>query len=145
MSVTLSSLQVKVQSISDSYRSGRIFDLARIASYGQDSAAEEVWVSSEIATSVPRETQREGVERRPWRALAVQLLGPITIVGGLVWGVAQPYRILILDRDSRGGDLYDYVFQGPLLVILVGLAFAVLVAPGLVADLEAEERRDSAG
>jgi hypothetical protein len=101
-------------------------------------------VSSEIATSVPRETQREGVERRPWRALVVQLLGPITIVGGLVWGVAQPYRILILDRDARGGDLYDYVFQGPLLVILVGLAFAVLVAPGLVADLEAEERRDSA-
>ncbi len=100
-------------------------------------------MSSEVATSIPSERQRQGVERRPWRALAVQLLGPLTIVGGLVWGVAQPYRILILDRD-RGGDLYDYVFQGPLLVILVGLAFAVLVAPGLVHDLALEERRDPA-
>ena len=100
-------------------------------------------MNSELATSVPREGQRQGVERRPWRALAVQLLGPLTIVGGLVWGVAQPYRILILDR-ARGGDLYDYVFQGPLLAILVGLAFAVFIAPGLVADLEAEDRRDPA-
>jgi hypothetical protein len=100
-------------------------------------------VNSEIATSIPSDRRRQGIERRPWRALAVQLLGPLTIVGGLVWGVAQPYRILILDR-ARGGDLYDYVFQGPLLAILVGLAFAVLVAPGLVADLEAENRRDPA-
>jgi hypothetical protein len=99
-------------------------------------------VSSEFATSIPSEERRQGVARRPWRTLAVQLLGPITIVGGLVWGVAQPYRILILDR-ARGGNLYDYVFQGPLLVIVVGLAFSVLVAPGLVHDLEAEERRDS--
>lgn len=99
-------------------------------------------MSSEIATSISNERRRQGIERRPWRALAVQLLGPLTIVGGLVWGVAQPYRILILDRDARGGNLYDYVFQGPLLVILVGLAFTVLVAPGLVADLDAEGRRD---
>jgi hypothetical protein len=100
-------------------------------------------VSSEFATSIPSEERREGVERRPWRAFVVQLLGPVTILGGLVWGVAQPYRILILDRD-RGGDLYDYVFQGPLLVIVVGLAFSVLVAPGLVHDLALQERRDSA-
>jgi len=96
-------------------------------------------VSSEVATSIPSEEQRQGVERRPWRAFAVQLLGPLTIVGGLVWGVAQPYRILILDR-GRGGDIYDYLFQGPLLVIFVGLAFSVLVAPGLVSDLESKER-----
>jgi hypothetical protein len=91
-------------------------------------------VSSEIATGIPRERRRQGVERRPWRALAVQLLGPLTIVGGLAWAVAQPYRIVILDR---GHNVYDYVFQGPLLVVLVGLAFTFLVAPGLVDDLEA--------
>jgi hypothetical protein len=111
---------------------------------GQNFRAQEVWVSSEIAGSIPNERHEQGVERRPWRGLAVQLLGPLTIVGGLVWGVAQPYRILILDRDSPGGDLYDYVFQGPLLVIVVGLAFAVFVAPGLAADLEPESRRDPA-
>ena len=99
-------------------------------------------MNSDVATSIPSERERQGIERRPWRALVVQLLGPITIVGGLVWGVAQPYRILILDR-GRGGDLYDYVFQGPLLVIVVGLAFTLLVAPGLVHDLASEERRGS--
>lgn len=96
--------------------------------------------SSDIATGIPSETSRQRVARRQWRALAVQLLGPITMVGGVVWGVAQPYRILIIDRDARGGDLYDYVFQGPLLVVIVGLLFTVLVAPGLVADMEEEKR-----
>lgn len=97
----------------------------------------------DIATSISSEREQQRVERRPWRALAVQLLGPLTMVGGVVWGVAQPYRILLIDR-GRGGDLYDYLFQGPLLVILVGLIYTVFVAPGLVADLEAVERRDSA-
>ena len=100
-------------------------------------------MSSDIATSIPREREQQGVERSPWRALAVQLLGPITILAGLIWGVAQPYRILIPDRD-HGGNLYDYVFQGPLLVIVVGLVFTVLVAPGLVADLDARKDDGSA-
>jgi hypothetical protein len=96
-------------------------------------------VNTEIASSIPSERQEQGIERRPWRALAVQLLGPVTIVGGLVWSVAQPYRIVILDRE--GQNIYDYLFQAPLLVIIVGLAFSFLVAPGLVDDLEAVERR----
>jgi hypothetical protein len=100
-------------------------------------------VNSEIATSIPREEARPGASRRPWRTLAVQLLGPLTILGGLVWAVAQPYRIVFLDHDGRG--LYDYVFQPPLLVVLVGIVFAVLIAPGLVEDLEAEERDDPTG
>ena len=95
-------------------------------------------MSSDIATSIPREREQPGVERSPWRPFVLQLLGPLTILAGLVWGVAQPYRILILDRE-RGGDLYDYVFQGPLLVIFVGLMFTVLVAPGLVSDLAASK------
>lgn len=100
-------------------------------------------MNSEIATSIAREDARPGASRRPLRTLAVQLLGPLTILGGLVWAVAQPYRIVFLDRDSQG--LYDYLFQPPLLVVLVGIVFAVLIAPGLVEDLEAEEQRDSAG
>jgi hypothetical protein len=74
--------------------------------------------------------------------LVLQLLGPLTIVAGLVWAVAQPYRIVVLDR---GQGLWDYLLQAPLLVIVVGLAFTVLVAPGLVEDLEAEESRGPAG
>jgi len=82
------------------------------------------------------------VVRRPWRPLTIQLLGPLTILGGLVWAVAQPYRIVLLDRDGRG--LYDYLFQAPLLAIAVGLVFTFAVAPGLVEDLATTERDDPA-
>jgi hypothetical protein len=100
-------------------------------------------VSSEYATSIPREEAQEPAERRSWRTLAIQLLGPLTIVGGLVWAVAQPYRIVLLDRAGQG--IYDYLFQAPLLVVLVGLAFTFCIAPGLVDDLEAEELRGTEG
>jgi hypothetical protein len=96
-------------------------------------------VNSDVATSIPRKRARQ-VARRPWRPLAVQLLGPLTILGGLVWAVAQPYRIVLLDRDQRG--LYDYLFQAPLLAIAVGLLFTFAIAPGLVEDFEAVERDD---
>ena len=96
-------------------------------------------MSSEIATSIPREEAQQPRERRMSPALAVQLLGPITILGGIVWGVAQPYRIVLLDREGQG--VYDYLFQPPLLVVLVGLVFTFFVAPGLVEDLEAEDPR----
>lgn len=95
-------------------------------------------MSSDVATSIPSEEARHRAVRRPWRTLAVQLLGPLTVVGGLVWAVAQPYRIVLLDRADRG--LYDYVFQAPLLAIAVGFVFAFAIAPGLVEDLEATER-----
>jgi hypothetical protein len=99
-------------------------------------------VNSEYATSIPREEAQEPVVRRSWRTLAIQLLGPLTIVGGIVWAVAQPYRIVLLDRAGQG--IYDYLFQAPLLVVLVGLVFTFLVAPGLVDDLETVKQRDSA-
>jgi hypothetical protein len=98
-------------------------------------------VSSEIATSIPQEETQHDVVRRTSRTLAVQLLGPVTIVGGVVWAVAQPYRIVLLDREGQG--LYDYLFQPQLLVVLVGLVFTLCVAPGLVEDLGAEEQRGS--
>jgi hypothetical protein len=74
------------------------------------------------------------VGRRSGRVLAIQLLGPVTMLGGVVWAVAQPYRIVLLDRVRQG--LYDYLFQPPVLVIAVGLLFTVAIAPGLVEDFE---------
>jgi hypothetical protein len=94
-------------------------------------------VNSEIATSIPREDARQGVARRPWRVFAVQLLGPLTIVGGLGWAVAQPYRIVLLDREGQG--VWDYLFQPPLLVVLVGVLFALAIAPGIVEDVDRME------
>lgn len=97
-------------------------------------------MSSDVATSIPRDEGRSAMRRRSERALAVQLLGPLTIVGGIVWAVAQPYRIAFLDRAERG--LYDYLVQPPLLVVAVGVLFALAVAPGLVDDLAAGEPDD---
>lgn len=73
------------------------------------------------------------------RGLAIQLIGPLTILAGVVWSVAQPYRIVFLDPDRKAG-FYDYLIQPPLLVIVVGIVYAVLLAPGLVEDLEGKTR-----
>lgn len=99
-------------------------------------------MSSDIATSIPREDAPQGVERRPWRVFAVQLLGPLTVVSGLVWAIAQPYRVILLDRDGQG--LWDYLFQPPLLVVLVGLLFTFAIAPGLAEDVDPREPDGSA-
>lgn len=86
---------------------------------------------------------RERVVRRPpvaarrqRRVVAIQLLGPVTIFAGLVWAVAQPYRLAFLNPEGKGA--YDYLVQPPLLVALVGFVFMVLLAPGLAEDLERE-------
>jgi hypothetical protein len=80
--------------------------------------------------------------RRQRPAVGVQLLGPLTILAGVVWAVAQPWRIAFLYPDGKG--FYDYVAQPPLLVVLVGLLFIFFVAPGLIEDLE-RERHGSEG
>jgi hypothetical protein len=56
---------------------------------------------------------------------------------GVVWALAQPYRIAFLYPDGKG--FYDYIAQPPLLVVFVGLAFLLFIAPGLVEDLEREK------
>lgn len=77
--------------------------------------------------------------RRSARARLVLALGPLTVVAGLVWAVAQPYRITLLDPEGQG---FWWLFsQPPLYVVLVGLLFHLLVAPGVVADLEEAKKR----
>ncbi len=74
--------------------------------------------------------------------LAIEAIAPLTIVAGVVWAIAQPYRVAFIYRDGKG--VYDYLFQPPLLVVLVGVAFGLFVAPSLVRDLlEADERAES--
>ena len=90
-------------------------------------------MSSEIVGPLDRASERETVERLSLRAYAVESLGPITILGGVVWAIFQPYRIVFLHREGKG--FYDYLVQPPLLVIGVGLLFALVIAPGLLDDL----------
>jgi hypothetical protein len=92
-------------------------------------------MSSEIAGPLEHSADRPRSERKHARVLAVEALGPLTVVVGVVWAIAQPYRIAFLYPEGKG--LYDFIAQPPLLVVLAGLAFGLFVAPGLVADLEA--------
>lgn len=93
------------------------------------------------------ESLEERVEHRSGavraRLLAVEALGPLTIVAGIVWAIAQPYRLVFLRDTDRG--LWDYLGQPPLLVAFVGLVFAILIAPGLLEDMRAVEEEGDEG
>jgi len=72
--------------------------------------------------------------RRVWRARAVTAIAPATVLAGAVWGMVQPYRITLL--HPHGETFWWLVVEPPLLVILVGLLFQLVVVPGLLEDLE---------
>ena len=67
------------------------------------------------------------------RARIVLALGPLTAAAGLVWAVAQPWRVTLLHPVGQG--FWWLVAEPPLYVVLVGLLFRWLLAPGIVADL----------
>jgi hypothetical protein len=96
---------------------------------------------NELVTSRAKTADRQRVARRGLRVLAVEALGPLTVLGGIIWAFAQPYRVTFFYPDGKG--FWDWVVQPQLLVVLVGLAFALVVAPGVVDDLESGERGDA--
>lgn len=72
--------------------------------------------------------------RRSGRAIAVLAIGPLTVLAGIVWALVQPYRVTLLDPHGQG---FWWLFsQPPLYVVVVGVLFHSLLAPGIVADLE---------
>jgi hypothetical protein len=73
-------------------------------------------------------------QERTWRARAITTLGPLTVGAGAVWALAQPYRVTLL--HPHGESFWWLVVEPPLLVILVGLLFSLVVVPGLLEDLE---------
>ena len=75
--------------------------------------------------------------RRSLRAAAVNLIGPLTMLGGVAWAFLQPDRLTILHPKGQG--FWWLVSEPPLYVILVGLGFALLLAPALLEDLEEAE------
>ena len=72
--------------------------------------------------------------RRSARALALLSLGPLTVVAGIVWAFVQPWRVTLLHPLDQG--FWWLVVEPPLLVVLVGVVFHVLIARPLVDDLE---------
>jgi hypothetical protein len=90
-------------------------------------------VNAELVSEleVPR---HEAPRHRVLRVRAVSGLGPTVALGGLIWALAQPYRVTLLHPLGQG---FWWLFvEPPLLVILVGLLFHFVVVPGLVRDLE---------
>jgi hypothetical protein len=75
-----------------------------------------------------------GVAVRSRRARAIGLLGPLTIAGGLVWAIVQPYRLTILHPHHQG--FWWLTFEPPLLVVAAGLFFSLVIARPLIEDLE---------
>lgn len=95
-------------------------------------------MNSELVGQLERGAERRRTVRRSLRHLAIESLGPLTMLAGIVWAIAQPYRITFMRPEGKG--FYDFLVQPPLLVVFVGLVFAIGVAPGLIEDLREEER-----
>ncbi len=75
-----------------------------------------------------------GVGYSSTRARAIALLGPLTVVAGLIWAIVQPYRLTLLHPQHQ--SFWWLVAEPPLLVAAAGLVFAFAVARPLLADLE---------
>src|SRR5262245_19020761 len=95
-------------------------------------------VVNELVTSRAKPAVRSRTRRRGFRVLAVEALGPLTVLGGIAWAFAQPYRVTFFYPAGKG--FWDWAVQPPLLVVLVGLVFALVVAPGIVGALRSPPR-----
>ncbi len=80
----------------------------------------------------------ERVHRGPvtWRSTLVALIGPVTVLAGAVWAVAQPYRLTLV--HGWKGSAWDQFAQPPLLVAAVGIFFVLAVARPLLRELEGD-------
>ena len=77
------------------------------------------------------------VRRNEGRIQVLSFVGPATSAAGVIWAILQPDRVTLF--HPRGQGFWWLVAEPPLLVVAVGLLFAVLVARPLIADLEARD------
>ncbi|MDE3191744.1 MAG: hypothetical protein KGL94_13100 [Acidobacteriota bacterium] len=90
-------------------------------------------MSADIAHELHERKDHE-LARRAVRARLVTGIGPATMLAGLVWVLVQPWRLTLLHPHGQG--FWWLLAEPPLYVVLVGLVFRLVVAPGLVEDLE---------
>jgi ABC-type polysaccharide/polyol phosphate export permease len=67
----------------------------------------------------------------------VASIGPVIAAAGVIWAVIQPYRLTLLHPHGQG--FWWLVVEPPLLVVLAGIVFTLVVARPLLADLEAHD------
>lgn len=85
------------------------------------------------------ETQLEtpisaAVGYRSSRARALGLLGPLTVLAGVLWAIVQPWRLTLLHPHHQG--FWWLAVEPPLLVAGAGIFFALAIARPLLADME---------
>lgn len=92
-------------------------------------------MSADIAHELHRKEKADTETRaRSPRARLILGLGPATVLAGVVWALAQPWRLTLL---HPGGQGFWWLFVEPqLYVVLVGILFRYVIAPGLVEDVE---------
>jgi ABC-type amino acid transport system permease subunit len=89
-----------------------------------------------VETQLVREHPAEQVYTST-RARIIALLGPLTVVAGIIWAIIQPSRLTLLHPHGQG--FWWLVIEAPLLVAIAGLVFAFFVARPLVAELEGDD------
>jgi hypothetical protein len=81
-------------------------------------------------------SDRCGVSRSR-RTAAVAAIGPLIVLAGVLWALAQPDRLLLLDPDAH--SFWSLAVEPPLLVLLAGVFFRTFIASGLIRDLDRSE------
>jgi hypothetical protein len=81
-----------------------------------------------------RERERTATAALSTRAHAVLAIGPVAAIAGIAWALVQPWRLTLLHPYGQG--LWWLFAEPPLYVVLVGVLFRMLIAPGLVEDIE---------
>jgi hypothetical protein len=90
-------------------------------------------MSAELVTELQAKN-RGATRAATWRIRIVLVLGPLTALIGLGWALIQPYRLTLIHPHGQG---FWWLFsEPPLYVVLVGVLFRLLIAPGLTKDLE---------
>ena len=91
-------------------------------------------MSADIAHDLQAKTT-EQTAPVPLRAHLVLALGPATALGGVVWALVQPWRLTLLHPHGQG--FWWLLSEPPVYVVVVGLLFRLLLAPGIVDDIAA--------
>lgn len=90
-----------------------------------------------MSANVAHDLKATHVRTRSARARVLLALGPVTSFVGVIWAILQPWRLTLLHPHGQG--FYWLLAEPPLYVVLVGIAFRLVLAPGIFADLEEGE------
>jgi hypothetical protein len=82
----------------------------------------------------PFVTRLPATVARTTRMRIVSSIGPTAVAAGFVWAILQPYRVTLL--HPRGEGVWWLLIEPPLLIVALGIVFALLVARPLLSDLE---------